>query len=95
VDFSKFKGFFSKLNDLGIPVPLIRDPKTGKASVSLTLVFISSFYVQVAILNKFAQLFKGVDTETSVQFFLICSGLYFGRTLTKDGKKVESSEQKS
>lgn len=79
----KLRAFVDRMNSMGIPMPMLRDPATGKASVSLTLLFISSVYVQIALLNKFAQWFKGVDTENSLQFFLVCAGLYFGRTLSK------------
>ena len=49
---------FKKLNKYGIPLPMIRDPRTGLGSVSLTLVILSSVYVQLALLNMFAQMFK-------------------------------------
>jgi hypothetical protein len=79
----KLKIFVDKLNSKGIPFPMVRDPATGKSSVSLTLLFISSLHVQLALVNKFAKFFDGMDTDNSLEFFMICAGLYFGRTLSK------------
>lgn len=79
----KLRGFINKLNEKGIPMPMVRDPLTGKSSVSLTLLFLSSCYVQLALINKFAKVFEGVDIDNSLEFFMICAGLYFGRSISK------------
>lgn len=77
------KQIIRKMNEKGIPLPMVRDPKTGVASVSLTLLFLSSFYVQVSIVNKFAKWFDGVNTDSSLEFFIACASLYFGRNFSK------------
>lgn len=87
----KLKDFINKLNEKGIPFPMVRDPTTGKSSVSLTLLFVSSLHVQLALINKFAKIFDGLDIDNSLEFFIICSGLYFGRSLSK---KVQTEQNK-
>lgn len=89
-----WKGLFNKLNEFGLPLPMVRDPKTNKSSVSLTLVFLSSIYVQLALLNMFAQMFKGVDITNALYWHGMCLALYFGRSFKKDGNKVDISGDK-
>jgi hypothetical protein len=74
-----------KLNKYGIPLPMVRDPRTGLGSVSLTLVFMSSIYVQLALLNMFAQMFKGVDIVNALYWHGMSLALYFGRSFKKEG----------
>ena len=90
----KVKEFINKMNDKGIPVPMVRDPKTGKGSVTLTLVFISANIVLVALLNSFANVFKGVDTGNAITWFTICLGAYLGRKMQKDGNKIDMDGDK-
>jgi hypothetical protein len=78
----KLKEFAKQLNSLGIPLPMVRDPKTGMASVSLTLVVLSSIYVQVGLIGKYSKLLDGIDLNQAMNFFLISAGLYFGRNLS-------------
>lgn len=84
------KKLLDKLNKDGIPIPMVRDPLTGKGSVSLTLVFLSSIYVQLALLNMFAQMFKGVDIVNALYWHGMSLALYFGRSFSnKDDLKIE------
>lgn len=79
--FDKLKRFMITLNQAGIPIPLLRDPKTQMASVSLTMLVISFLVVLVGLVGKLSKIFD-VDTTQSIYWFLICSSLYFGRNLT-------------
>jgi hypothetical protein len=88
--FTKWQGFVSKMNEKGIPVPTMRDPKTKEGSVSLTLVFLSSLWVQLGLLGKVSQAFQGINLDQALQFFYACSALYFGRRwVSKDGTKLD------
>jgi hypothetical protein len=89
MDLKEVRAWIAKLNSLGIPMPMVRDPKTGASSVSLTLVFLSSIYVQLALLNSFALMFKGIDVTNALYWHGMCVALYFGRSYKKDGAKVE------
>lgn len=84
----KLKQFTNLLNSKGIPVPLVKDPKTGMGSVSLTLVFLSSLYVQVGLIGKYSKLLDGIDMTQALNFFMISAGLYFGRNLSTNNGKI-------
>lgn len=78
--------FINRMNRLGIPMPTIRDPKTGFGSISLTLVFISSVIVIVGIIGKSAGVLGGLDMSSAMEFFWTATSLYFGRQFqTKSG----------
>lgn len=89
----KIKEFIKKLNSAGIPLPLVHDPKSGP-SVSLTLLFLSSIYVQVGLIGKYSKLLEGIDVSQAINWFLICSGLYFGRNLSTNGKNTAVGGEK-
>lgn len=88
----KFKDFFNKVNQLGIPIPMLRDPKVGSSSVSFTMMFISFNVVLVGLIGKWSGYFGGINIEQSIYLFLICASLYFGRTLTYGGKTVSNED---
>lgn len=87
----KWKSFVNSMNEKGIPIPLIRDPKSG-ASVSLTLVFISFNVWLVSIIGKVAGALGGMDPGACLQMFLACAGLYWGRKFQRDEKGAVSLE---
>ncbi len=99
--YDKWKEFTRRMNEKGVPLPTIRDPKTGSGSVSLTLLVFASIWVQIGLLGKFSRVFEGVNLDQALQFFYACSALYFGRRWTsKDGSKLDledssNSEEKS
>jgi len=74
--------YIEYLNKKGIPIPTVRDPKTQRGSVSLTLVAISSGLVIVGCVNK---LFGKdlIDMSRSLDFFYASCALYWGRRLQK------------
>jgi len=91
----KLKEFINKMNEKGIPIILLKDPKTGCGSVSLTLVFLSSLYVQAGLLGSVAATFKGIDIQQALFWHYATLGLYFGRNVSSNGKSVEISSTKS
>lgn len=93
----KWKQFVRDMNAKGVPVPMIRDGKTGQASVSLTLVFLSFNVWLVSIIGKAAGALGGIDPSQTLNMFMVCAGLYFGRKFQKDekgGMTVEGSDKK-
>src|SRR5690606_26261190 len=80
---------FIDMNKKGIPIPLARDDAKDRGCVALTLVWISSVYVQLALLNSIANIFKGVDIVNALYWHGMCLALYYGRSYKKDGNKVE------
>ena len=90
----RWKKFVQDMNANGVPLPMIKDPKTGRGSVSLTLVFISFNLVIIGLIGKYSKMLEGVDVGQAIQLFSICAALYFGRKLTKDKDKIEISDEK-
>lgn len=88
-----WKKFISKMNELGIPLPTIRDPKTGMGSVSLTLVFSSSLLVTVGIIGKWAGFLGGIDLNYAMQFLWTACTLYFGRKVGFNSKEEKEGEE--
>lgn len=89
----KWKSFVGKMNELGVPLPTVRDPKTGKGSISLTLVFISFNMVLLGLIGKATALFGGIDISQALNLFYACAALYWGRKLSKDGDKTTIEEK--
>ena len=91
----KWKEVLKQMNEKGISIPLITD--RGVGSVSLTLLFISSVYVQLGLINNLlAKLLKTNDTidmANSLYWFGTCAALYFGRKISKDKDKIEISKE--
>jgi len=90
----KIKGFISQLNEKGVPLPMLRDPKTGMPSVSLTMLFISFNVVLIGLMGKLAGFFGGVDVQQAIYWNVLTSSLYFGRTLSYKGTEVKNEENK-
>lgn len=81
--------FVGQMNSKGVPMPMVRDPKNGLGSVSLTLVFISSLLVIIGIVGKWSKFLGDIDIANALQFFYASSALYFGRQWQlKDGISV-------
>jgi len=88
----KFKEAARWMNEHGVPLPMLRDPKTGVSSVSLTMMFIAFNVVLVGLVGKWAKRLEGIDVQQAIYWFLITASLYFGRTLTYGGKTVSNEE---
>jgi hypothetical protein len=86
----KWNEFVLSCNTKGIPIPLLRDPKSSAGSVSLTMMFISFNLVLVGLVGKYSKMLEGVDLGQALNLFTICSALYFGRKLqtSRDPKGV-------
>lgn len=64
-----------------------RDPNTGKASVSLTILWIS---VVLLVVVGVLQCLKQVESTTlALEFFGISASLYFGRRVNFNGKNTQ------
>lgn len=90
--FKLIRNFIIKYcSDSGVPVILLRDPKTGKGSVSLTLVFISFNIWLLSILGHASSFFGGIDVNQTFNMVLACFGLYFSRNFKAGTTKLEIS----
>lgn len=79
----RLKKILTEANINGIPIPLFRDPMTGKAGVSFTAFSISFIVVLLGLLNKIVQVVKGFDMPNAMSLLEMMSYLYFGRSTMK------------
>lgn len=100
----KWKEFVAKMSARGIPLPMVRDPKTGMGSVSLTMVVVSFGLLTVStmlalglVVSKWAKLYIAPEASLttlkeafsmSFQMAGISIGLYFGRKFQVDKTSV-------
>ncbi len=90
---TKWKQFVVKMNDKGVPIPMVRDPNTLEGSVSLTLVFFSTTLVMAGILSKWAGFLGGVDMNSAFNFFYASTTLYFGHSWINKDSTPQQSQQ--
>lgn len=97
---AKWKLFVDKMNTKGIPIPVARDPKTGKGSVTLSLVVFSAGLCGVSILMMLGTSVAKLSTNfvlnqetanqihdafvSSLEFLVASLGGYLGRKMQKD-----------
>lgn len=82
--YEKLKDIVDSGNKDGIPIPLVRDPKKGRGSVSLTLVFISFNLALFGTIGKITNMVGEVDLTNALWLFGVCASLYWGRTVKKN-----------
>lgn len=83
--WDKLKSYIQKANELGIPIATVRDPATGRGSISATLVVLSSIALLASLVTT------KVSNSGAFEMFLASCSLYFGRKLTtKSGTSVDS-----
>ena len=104
----KWKEIVDKANKYGLPVPTVRDPRTGKGSITATLVVASAglfglciIFMLATAVAKWVGFFALTDVTTtqvksaadySFQFLLAALGGYLGRHLQK-GESIDSEVQ--
>lgn len=82
---NKIKVFVNMLNSKGVPVPMLRDPKTGQASMTATLVFLSFNTALLGQLGKISHLLGNIDLTQANYLFLCSLGAYLGRRMQSSG----------
>jgi hypothetical protein len=82
----KLKALIRRMNELGIPLPTLTDPKDGRGSVTLTMMVISFNIVAIGLIGKYAKGFD-IDMSQANYLFLTTSGLYLGRKFQSDPTK--------
>lgn len=89
----KLKELFARWNELGIPLPMVRDPLTGKGSVTLSMVVTAFFFNILSLGGKMAGAFGNLDTSAASYLLITSLTAYLGRKLIGDSKtgKTEMS----
>lgn len=88
---SAIKNFVVKLNDAGVPVPMIR--VNGNPTLTGTMAFISFNTCLIGQIGKIAKFLDGVDLTQANYLFGICLAAYLGRRMQTNGqtKSLEMS----
>lgn len=84
-----FKALIEKLNEKGIPLPLVR--ADGKASLTASFAWISFNWAILSQIGKVTKILGEVDTSAANYLFFGCLAAHLGRRMMGDGKKVEIS----
>lgn len=106
----KWIAFVNRMNKFGIPVPTVRDPRTGKGSITAALVVFSAglfgfciIFMLASTVAKWAGIFAMTDltiaqvktaADYSFQFLLAALGGYLGRHLQK-GESIDSEPEQA
>lgn len=89
----KLQELIKKMNDRGIPIPMIQDPVTKLPSVTLTFAVLSFNVALLGLLGKVADMFKGVDVQQAIYLFGVSAGLYLGRKISAKDVVVEKKDE--
>ena len=95
----KIKKLIQAMNEKGIPLPMIRDPKSKGGSLTVTLVTVSAglctftiLFMLATIISKLTGSFSINETTlphlreafySSIQFLIVSLGGYLGRKLQR------------
>lgn len=87
------KNLIKRLNEKGIPVPLIR--VDGKPSITATFAFISFNTALFGQIGKVAKVIGEVDLNAANYLFFGCLFAYLGRRFTanKNGLEIDKKEE--
>lgn len=90
----KVKQFIFNLNEKGLPVPLARNPDKDAPDIAFTFFYISGCILMASLIGKLTKLFGDIDTTAAGYAFLSAGGLYLGRRMSGDTKKIEIEDKK-
>lgn len=106
---SLWRNVVSRANSHGIPLPMVRDPKTGRGSITATLVVLSSCLAALSIIMmlavfvaKITSWFVLTDTtlssvkeafSASMQFYIASLAAYLGRKIQSNKNAVSVSSE--
>lgn len=88
------KDFIKKMNEQGIPLPMIR--VDGKPSITATFAFIAFNTALFGQIGKFAKLVGTIDLDSANYLFFGSLAAYLGRRMTGSKSSAEmSGEEKT
>ena len=82
--WDKVKSYIQKANELGVPVATVRDPLTGKGSITASLVVISSIALLASLVTS------KVSNAGAFEFFLASLAAYLGRMYQKKDSNISA-----
>jgi hypothetical protein len=105
---NKWVSFINQMNKKGVPIPTVRDPKTGEGSITAALVVFSAglfglciIFMLATAIAKLAGAFLLTDAtmvqvktaaDYSFQFLLAAIGAYLGRHMQKSDKSNQDPQ---
>lgn len=91
----KIKNWMNKANSEGIPLPMLKDPKTGKGSITMTMFWISFNIAILTLAGKVVKITGDIEYSNVLWLLGLTGGMYLGRKFqtSKDGVNVEGSEK--
>jgi len=87
----KLKYIFKRMNEYGIPLPMIRVDK--KPSITATFAFLSFNTALFGQIGKVTKILGDVDLDAANYLFFGCLFAYLGRRITADKNKIELGEK--
>ncbi len=93
----KVKELIFKMNENGIPMPLIRDPAKDGPPISFTFYYVAGWLAIFSIIGKFTKLLGEIDVSGANYLFLTAAAMHLGHKMTSDGKNnitMEKDEDK-
>lgn len=87
----KLKQLVKDLQDKGIPLIYLRDPKTQLPSITFSMMVISFVLCVGAVIAKVAEskLLGGLNFEYCLQLLMATGAAYLGRKFQSDNKTTE------
>ena len=97
MNLEKIKQFAQRLNEAGVPLPLIR--LEGKPTLTGTMTVMSFTTALIGQAGKLAGFLGGIDLSQANYLFMICLGAYLGRKFQGNGTtktvNIESKESET
>lgn len=89
-----WNNFVKKASEDGIALIYFKDPKTKKASVTLTMMVVSFTIVVVGLVGKLSQNWN-IDITQAFNLLYVTAGLYLGRKVTskEDEEAAEAAKK--
>lgn len=79
VVFQNLKTVVSKMNEAGVPLPMLRE--NGKPSMTATMTFLSFNTALLGQIGKIGKFLGDIDLTQANYLFMICLGAYLGRRM--------------
>lgn len=91
----KWESFVVMLSNNGIPVLVLKDPKTKEPSITFSMLIVSFVICCLALIGKLSSspTIQSIDFNNSFNLFLACAGLYWGRKLQTPTGSVETNSE--
>jgi hypothetical protein len=88
----KIKELIKKMNEAGIPLPILQDPIQKQPSITYTFFFISGILWTVALVGKWNNALN-INLNECQEFFSNAAYIYLGRSLIKNAFKTTDSKK--